>query len=94
MFLRLSMFVNISQEYRRLSISMITDIVQGMTPARTRDLDPDIRLLAALADPARLAIVRELADEPRPARAISPTAVASPSRPCRTTSASFAKPAS
>ena len=33
-----------------------------MTPARTRDLDPDIRLLAALADPARLAIVRELAD--------------------------------
>ena len=32
-----------------------------MTPARTRDLDPDIRLLAALADPARLAIVRQLA---------------------------------
>ena len=32
-----------------------------MTPARTRDRDPDIRLLAALADPARLAIVRELA---------------------------------
>lgn len=33
-----------------------------MTPTRTRDLDPDIRLLAALADPARLAIVRQLAD--------------------------------
>jgi ArsR family transcriptional regulator len=32
-----------------------------MARPRTRDLDPDIRLLAALADPARLAIVRELA---------------------------------
>lgn len=32
-----------------------------MTPARPRDLDPDIRLLSALADPARLAIVRQLA---------------------------------
>ena len=34
-----------------------------MTPARSRDLDPDIRLLAALADPARLAIVRQLATD-------------------------------
>jgi ArsR family transcriptional regulator len=32
-----------------------------MTPARPRDLYPDIRLLSALADPARLAIVRQLA---------------------------------
>ncbi len=32
-----------------------------MTSARPRDLDPDIRLLSALADPARLAIVRQLA---------------------------------
>jgi ArsR family transcriptional regulator len=30
---------------------------------RTADLDPDIRLLAALADPTRLAIVRQLAAE-------------------------------
>jgi ArsR family transcriptional regulator len=30
-------------------------------PSATRSLDPDIRLLAALADPVRLAIVRELA---------------------------------
>ncbi len=28
---------------------------------RTTNLDPEIRLLAALADPTRLAIVRELA---------------------------------
>jgi ArsR family transcriptional regulator len=34
-----------------------------MTPARPRDLDPDIRLLSALADPARLAIVRQLATD-------------------------------
>ena len=32
-----------------------------MPRTRARDLDPDIRLLAALADPARLAIVRQLA---------------------------------
>lgn len=47
-----SMLVNI--EYRRYSPPM----------ARTRrssDLDPDVRLLAALADPTRLAIVRQLA---------------------------------
>ncbi|CAN5643659.1 hypothetical protein BH20CHL7_BH20CHL7_07770 [soil metagenome] len=30
---------------------------------RTADLDPEIRLLSALADPTRLAIVRQLADE-------------------------------
>lgn len=30
-------------------------------PSATRHLDPDVQLLAALADPVRLAIVRELA---------------------------------
>jgi ArsR family transcriptional regulator, arsenate/arsenite/antimonite-responsive transcriptional repressor len=35
----------------------------AMTRARITDLDPDIRLLAALADPARLAIVRQLATD-------------------------------
>jgi len=30
---------------------------------RTTDLDPEIRLLSALADPTRLAIVRQLASE-------------------------------
>lgn len=30
---------------------------------RTTDLDPDVRFLAALADPTRLAIVRQLAAE-------------------------------
>ena len=34
-----------------------------MTRTRTTSLDPDIRLLAALADPTRLAIVRHLAAE-------------------------------
>ena len=34
-----------------------------MTRARTTNLDPDVRLLAALADPTRLAIVRQLANE-------------------------------
>lgn len=32
-----------------------------MTRTRTADRDPDIRLLSALADPTRLAIVRQLA---------------------------------
>jgi ArsR family transcriptional regulator len=32
-----------------------------MPKARPTDLDPDIRLLSALADPTRLALVRELA---------------------------------
>jgi DNA-binding transcriptional ArsR family regulator len=32
-----------------------------MTRTHARDLDPDLRLLAALADPTRLAIVRQLA---------------------------------
>lgn len=32
-----------------------------MTRTRSIDLDPDIRLLSALADPSRLAIVRQLA---------------------------------
>jgi ArsR family transcriptional regulator len=35
----------------------------GMTRARSTSLDPDVRLLAALADPTRLAIVRQLASE-------------------------------
>jgi DNA-binding transcriptional ArsR family regulator len=34
----------------------------GMTKPRPTTLDPDVRLLTALADPTRLAIVRELAD--------------------------------
>ena len=34
-----------------------------MARTRTTDLDPDIRLLSALADPARLAIVRQLASD-------------------------------
>jgi DNA-binding transcriptional ArsR family regulator len=34
-----------------------------MTRARSASLDPDVRLLAALADPTRLAIVRQLASE-------------------------------
>ena len=34
-----------------------------MTRARTTNLDPDVRLLTALADPTRLAIVRQLANE-------------------------------
>lgn len=32
-----------------------------MARAKTTNLDPDVRLLAALADPTRLAIVRQLA---------------------------------
>ncbi len=34
-----------------------------MSRARSTSLDPDVRLLAALADPTRLAIVRQLASE-------------------------------
>ena len=34
-----------------------------MPRTRTTSLDPDVRLLAALADPTRLAIVRQLAQE-------------------------------
>jgi DNA-binding transcriptional ArsR family regulator len=34
-----------------------------MTRTRSTTLDPDVRLLAALADPTRLAIVRQLASE-------------------------------
>jgi ArsR family transcriptional regulator, arsenate/arsenite/antimonite-responsive transcriptional repressor len=43
-----------------LSISTIIDYDAGMT----RSLDPDVRLLAALADPVRLGILRELAGNP------------------------------
>lgn len=56
------MFVNIA------SVSMVVNIECGryagaMTRARSTNLDPDVRLLAALADPTRLAIVRQLASE-------------------------------
>lgn len=34
-----------------------------MARTRTTDLDPEVRFLAALADPTRLAIVRQLATE-------------------------------
>jgi DNA-binding transcriptional ArsR family regulator len=34
-----------------------------MARTKTTSLDPDVRLLAALADPTRLAIVRQLASE-------------------------------
>jgi len=34
-----------------------------MTRTRAINLDPDVRLLSALADPTRLAIVRQLATE-------------------------------
>ena len=34
-----------------------------MTRARSTSLDPDVRLLAALADPTRLAIIRQLASD-------------------------------
>jgi ArsR family transcriptional regulator len=35
----------------------------GMISKRSTDVDPDVRLFAALADPTRLAIVRQLAGE-------------------------------
>jgi DNA-binding transcriptional ArsR family regulator len=34
-----------------------------MTRTKTTSLDPEVRLLAALADPTRLAIVRQLAQD-------------------------------
>jgi ArsR family transcriptional regulator, arsenate/arsenite/antimonite-responsive transcriptional repressor len=46
-----------------LSISNFSDILPGMSRARATSLDPEVRLLAALADPTRLAIVRQLASE-------------------------------
>jgi ArsR family transcriptional regulator, arsenate/arsenite/antimonite-responsive transcriptional repressor len=36
---------------------------ERMTRTKTTSLDPDVRLLAALADPTRLAIVRQLAQD-------------------------------
>ena len=36
---------------------------RSMTRTRTTSLDPEVRLLAALADPTRLAIVRQLAQD-------------------------------
>ena len=56
------MFVNIA------TISILVNIevdryAADMARARSTALDPEIRLLAALADPTRLAIVRQLAVE-------------------------------
>ena len=50
------------------AISMLVNIEVGryalpMTRTRTTSLDPDVRLLSALADPTRLAIVRQLAED-------------------------------
>ena len=39
---------------------MAADILRSMARLRTTSLDPDIRLLTALADPVRLAIARQL----------------------------------
>lgn len=39
----------------------MTDMLPDMARIRTTSVDPDVRLLAALADPTRLAIVRQLA---------------------------------
>lgn len=47
--------------YRYLSISNPADMLVAMARTARTTLDPDIRLLAALADPTRLAIVRQLA---------------------------------
>jgi DNA-binding transcriptional ArsR family regulator len=50
-------------------ISIVVNIEDGrydaaiMARPKTTILDPDVRLLAALADPTRLAIVRQLASE-------------------------------
>lgn len=41
----------------------MTDMLGGMARTKTTILDPDVRLLAALADPTRLAIIRQLAAE-------------------------------
>ena len=50
--------------YRYLSISKSTDMLPFMARTRTTTAsDPEIRLLAALADPTRLAIVRQLASD-------------------------------
>jgi ArsR family transcriptional regulator len=47
-----------------LSISIWIDTMRHMARTKGAPLDPDVRLLAALADPTRLAIVRELAGSP------------------------------
>jgi DNA-binding transcriptional ArsR family regulator len=52
------------RQYSAISIVVNIDIHRysgDMTRPRPIELDPDIRLLTALADPARLAIVRQLA---------------------------------
>jgi len=56
------MFVNILRTLTVVNIEF-GRYADGMTRARTTNLDPDVRLLAALADPTRLAIVRQLANE-------------------------------
>ena len=50
------------------SVSILVNIevyryAERMTRTRTTSLDPEVRLLAALADPTRLAIVRQLAQD-------------------------------
>ena len=63
-----SMDINIATHIEYLSISKSTDMLSRMARHEPTDLDPDIRLLAALADPTRLAIVRQLAAEHRDLR--------------------------
>ena len=47
--------------YRYLSISKFVDMMPLMARTKTTLSDPDVRFLPALADPTRLAIVRQLA---------------------------------
>ena len=56
------MDVNISDGSMVVNIE-IQRYAEVMSRARSTSLDPDVRLLAALADPTRLAIVRQLASE-------------------------------
>ena len=86
--LRLRCDIDVSSILRRASILVNIDMRRyngGIVDEEINNLDPDVRLLSALADPTRLAIVRELAAEPRSAPAISRRAATSASRPCRTT---------
>jgi ArsR family transcriptional regulator len=54
------MFVNIMRLPAIVNID-VHRYAADMPRSRTIDLDPDVRVLAALADPTRLAIVRQLA---------------------------------
>src|SRR5512140_2886264 len=58
----LSMFVNIGSRSMVVNIE-VQRYPAGMSRARATSLDPDVRLLSALADPTRLAILRQLASE-------------------------------